>query len=145
MAKCTLLTVWRKSLLISCNGFTVFNSCGDLVYRVDNYIDRPEELVLMDGSGKSILTMRRRKGFITQDFRCLHHEREAIAGNYVNSTKWDARSGGANAGTTSTGIGAKGKAVALIDRALPPPPAGGIAGWECKGVGYGRCGGLEEV
>ncbi|KAJ6393619.1 hypothetical protein OIU77_022953 [Salix suchowensis] len=59
--KRTLLTVWRKSLLISCNGFTVFNSCGDLVYRVDNYIDRPEELVLMDGSGKSILTMRRRK------------------------------------------------------------------------------------
>ncbi|KAJ6426536.1 hypothetical protein OIU84_022184 [Salix udensis] len=59
--KCTLLTVWRKSLLISCNGFTVFNSCGDLVYRVDNYIDRPEELILMDGSGKSILTMRRRK------------------------------------------------------------------------------------
>ncbi|KAG6791659.1 hypothetical protein POTOM_000789 [Populus tomentosa] len=59
--KCTSLTVWRKSLLISCNGFTVINSCGDLVYRVDNYIDRPEELVLMDGSGKSILTMRRRK------------------------------------------------------------------------------------
>jgi hypothetical protein len=59
--KCTLLTVWRKSLLISCNGFTVINSCGDLVYRVDNYIDRPEELILMDGSGKSILTMRRRK------------------------------------------------------------------------------------
>ena len=59
--KCTSLTVWRKSLLISCNGFTVINSCGDLVYRVDNYIDRPEELILMDGSGKSILTMRRRK------------------------------------------------------------------------------------
>jgi hypothetical protein len=58
---CTSLTVWRKSLLISCNGFTVINSCGDLVYRVDNYIDRPDELVLMDGSGKSILTMRRRK------------------------------------------------------------------------------------
>uniref|UniRef100_A0A6N2KAV3 Protein LURP-one-related 17 n=1 Tax=Salix viminalis TaxID=40686 RepID=A0A6N2KAV3_SALVM len=59
--KCTSLTVWRKSLLISCNGFTVISSCGGIVYRVDNYIDRPEELILMDGSGKSILTIRRRK------------------------------------------------------------------------------------
>ncbi|CAK7335616.1 unnamed protein product [Dovyalis caffra] len=59
--KCTSLTVWRKSLLISCNGFTVINSCGDLAYRVDNYFDHPEELILMDGSGKSIFTMRRRK------------------------------------------------------------------------------------
>uniref|UniRef100_A0A6N2MR77 Nuclear matrix constituent protein 1-like protein n=1 Tax=Salix viminalis TaxID=40686 RepID=A0A6N2MR77_SALVM len=38
------------------------------------------------------------------------------------------RSGGANAGTTSTGIGAKGKAVALIDGALPPPPPVGSLG-----------------
>ncbi|XP_012086809.1 protein LURP-one-related 17 isoform X1 [Jatropha curcas] len=58
---CTSLTVWRKSLLVNCNGFTVINSNGDLVYRVDNYIVRPHELVLMDASGKSILTMHRKK------------------------------------------------------------------------------------
>ncbi|KAF2313368.1 hypothetical protein GH714_010582 [Hevea brasiliensis] len=57
----TSLTVWRKSLIISCNGFTVINSHGDLAYRVDNYIVHPDELILMDGSGKSILTMHRRK------------------------------------------------------------------------------------
>ncbi|XP_065858376.1 protein LURP-one-related 17 [Euphorbia lathyris] len=59
----TSFTVWRKSLLISCNGFTVINSAGDLVYRVDNYSLHPQQLVLMDSSGKSILTMHRRKKF----------------------------------------------------------------------------------
>uniref|UniRef100_A0A6N2KZR9 Uncharacterized protein n=1 Tax=Salix viminalis TaxID=40686 RepID=A0A6N2KZR9_SALVM len=117
--KCTLLTVWRKSLLISCNGFTVFNSCGDLVYRVDNYIDRPEELILMDGSGKSILTMRRRK-------------RRPSPAITLTPRSGMHRSGGANAGTTSTGIGAKGKAVALIDGALPPPPPVGSLGGNAR-------------
>ncbi|KAJ7952240.1 Protein LURP-one-related like [Quillaja saponaria] len=57
---CTSLTVWRKSLLMSCKGFTVIDSDGNLVYRVDNYIGRPEEVILMDASGNSVLTMRRR-------------------------------------------------------------------------------------
>ncbi|XP_015584531.1 protein LURP-one-related 17 [Ricinus communis] len=58
---CTSLTVWRKSLIINCNGFTVINSHGDLAYRVDSYMVRPHELILMDGSGKSVLTVHRRK------------------------------------------------------------------------------------
>lgn len=61
---CTSLTVWRKSLLINCNGFTVIDSNGNLIYRVDNYIGRPQEIILMDGSGKSVLTMHRRKVYI---------------------------------------------------------------------------------
>ncbi|KAK8703252.1 hypothetical protein V6N13_021574 [Hibiscus sabdariffa] len=52
---CTSLTVWRRSLVMSCNGFTVIDCHGDVVYRVDNYSGRPKELVLMDGSGRSIL------------------------------------------------------------------------------------------
>lgn len=55
------LTVWRKSLVISCNGFTVIDSGGNLVYRVDNYSRRPEEITLMDGSGIPVHTMRRCK------------------------------------------------------------------------------------
>jgi len=55
------LTVWRKSLVMSCKGFTVIDCCGNLVYRVDNYIGRPNEVTLMDASGKSILTMFRRR------------------------------------------------------------------------------------
>ncbi|KAG4172841.1 hypothetical protein ERO13_A11G023200v2 [Gossypium hirsutum] len=59
---CMSLTVWRKSLVMSCNGFTVINSDGNVVYRVKTYIgQRPKELVLMDGVGNSILTMRRNK------------------------------------------------------------------------------------
>lgn len=56
------LTVWRKSLFVGCNGFTVINSAGDLVYRVDNYgCRRRQEVVLMDASGKPILTVSRSK------------------------------------------------------------------------------------
>ncbi|KAB5564552.1 hypothetical protein DKX38_004606 [Salix brachista] len=83
--KCTSLTVWRKSLLISCNGFTVINSCGGLVYRVDNYIDRPEELILMDGSGKSILTIRRRKKLGVPVHSWFIYEGEV--GNYCATNK----------------------------------------------------------
>lgn len=55
------LTVWKKSLLMNCKGFTVIDSCGNLVYRVDNYSLHPQELVLMDASGNSLLTMRRHR------------------------------------------------------------------------------------
>ncbi|MED6203569.1 hypothetical protein PIB30_000655 [Stylosanthes scabra] len=58
--KSTSLTVWRKSLVMNCKGFTVIDSHGNLVYRVDNYIHNPNELVLMDASGNSLLTMCRR-------------------------------------------------------------------------------------
>ncbi|KAK6947848.1 LURP-one-related [Dillenia turbinata] len=58
---CTTLTVWRKSLVFSCNGFTVIDSRGDLAYRVDNYIGHPPDLTLMNASGKPILTMIRRR------------------------------------------------------------------------------------
>lgn len=57
----TVLTVWRKSLILSCNGFTVINSEGELVYRVDNYNGPLTEIILMDGLGNSILTLLRRK------------------------------------------------------------------------------------
>ncbi|XP_058199984.1 protein LURP-one-related 17-like [Rhododendron vialii] len=54
------LTVWRKSLLLSCNGFTVIDSNGNLIFRVENYAGRPEEVTLMDGAGKPVLTICRR-------------------------------------------------------------------------------------
>ncbi|RDX94929.1 Protein LURP-one-related 8, partial [Mucuna pruriens] len=57
-----VLTVWKKSLLPSCNGFTVFDSRGNLVYRVDNYIaGNKDEILLMDAAGTPLLTLRRKE------------------------------------------------------------------------------------
>lgn len=54
-----VLTVWSKSLLPNCNGFTVFDSHGNLVFRVDNYIaGNKDEIVLMDDAGTPLLTIR---------------------------------------------------------------------------------------
>ncbi|KAK3444691.1 hypothetical protein EUGRSUZ_A00877 [Eucalyptus grandis] len=56
-----VLTVWKKSLLLNCNGFTVFDCKGNLVFRVDNYLaGNKGEVVLMDAAGKPLLTVRRK-------------------------------------------------------------------------------------
>ncbi|XP_022730328.1 protein LURP-one-related 8-like [Durio zibethinus] len=57
-----ILTVWRKSLLFNCNGFTVFDGKGNLVFRVDNYMEGNKgEILLMDATGNPLLTIRRKK------------------------------------------------------------------------------------
>ncbi|KAH0930504.1 hypothetical protein HID58_016231, partial [Brassica napus] len=57
-----VLTVWKKSLLFNCDGFTVYNSSGDLVFRVDNYMNSSKDnIVLMDASGLPLLSIRRKK------------------------------------------------------------------------------------
>ncbi|KAG0466498.1 hypothetical protein HPP92_017466 [Vanilla planifolia] len=56
------LTVWRKSLLLNCSGFTVFDAKGNLEFRVDNYSQSiRNEIVLMDAAGKPLFTVRRKK------------------------------------------------------------------------------------
>ena len=56
-----VLTVWKKSLLLNCTGFTVYDGKGNLVFRVDNYVaGNKGEIVLMDGAGKPLLTIRRK-------------------------------------------------------------------------------------
>jgi uncharacterized protein YxjI len=57
-----VLTVWKKSLLFNCDGFTVYDCKGNLVFRVDNYVaGNRGEVVLMDASGNSLLTVRRKR------------------------------------------------------------------------------------
>ncbi|PKA61812.1 Protein LURP-one-related 8 [Apostasia shenzhenica] len=56
------LTVWRKSLLFNCSGFTVFDEKGNLVFRVDKYAKSGSnsDIVLMDATGEPLLTIRRK-------------------------------------------------------------------------------------
>ncbi|GAB4834485.1 hypothetical protein Ancab_032741 [Ancistrocladus abbreviatus] len=84
---CTSLTVWRKSLLYCCTGFTVIGSEGDLVYRVDNYRGDSGEEVLMDGKGKPILTIRHHKKLSLQDEWLVYEGEAADHTNGRSSSK----------------------------------------------------------
>ncbi|KAL3645654.1 hypothetical protein CASFOL_010834 [Castilleja foliolosa] len=85
---CISLTVWRKSLLLSCKGFTVIGSDGSLVYRVDNYTGRPDPIVLMDGSGDPIFTICRRKKLkVVTDNYWLVYEGEVCKTSIDESSK----------------------------------------------------------
>ncbi|GER38861.1 hypothetical protein STAS_15402 [Striga asiatica] len=55
-------TVWMKSLVFHGNGCTVFNTKGDVVYRVDNYQKRcGNRVFLMDANGKVLYSINRKK------------------------------------------------------------------------------------
>ncbi|KAI3810680.1 hypothetical protein L1987_20302 [Smallanthus sonchifolius] len=64
-----VLTVWKKSLLFGCDGFTVYDSNGNLVFRVDNYsATRNREIVLMDAFGRTLHTIRRKMLCLADNF-----------------------------------------------------------------------------
>lgn len=119
-----ILTVWKKSLLFNCSGFTVFNAKGNLVFRVDNYMaGNKGEIVLMDGAGKPLLTIRRkrlsfgdnwlvydgettvnprflvRKHVNILNSKCLAHVSSGCSGRSVNAEE----SGSSRASSSSSG------------------------------------------
>ncbi|XWS18769.1 hypothetical protein CRYUN_Cryun32bG0073100 [Craigia yunnanensis] len=54
-------TIWMKSLILSGKGCTVFDSSGQIVYRVDNYNCKcSNEVFLMDFTGKVLFTIGER-------------------------------------------------------------------------------------
>ncbi|KAK9128237.1 hypothetical protein Syun_017034 [Stephania yunnanensis] len=55
-----VLTVWKRSSMSfqGTDGFTVFNDKGRLAFRVDNYSRKTRRLLLMDGAGRALLTLR---------------------------------------------------------------------------------------
>ncbi|KAI3732556.1 hypothetical protein L1987_63762 [Smallanthus sonchifolius] len=64
-----VLAVWKKSLIFSCDGFTVFDTKGNLVFRVDNYAaSNSAEVVLMDASGRPLFTIRRKRASLTDSW-----------------------------------------------------------------------------
>ncbi|GMY30284.1 protein LURP-one-related 4-like [Fagus crenata] len=55
-------TIWMKSLIYQTYGCTVFNSKGEIVYRVDNYDKKcSNEVHLMDLRGRVLFTIRQKK------------------------------------------------------------------------------------
>ncbi|KAJ4952827.1 hypothetical protein NE237_029659 [Protea cynaroides] len=55
-------TIWMKSLVLHGNGCTVYNSNGEIVYRIDNYDEKcGDEVDLMDFGGNVLFTVRRKK------------------------------------------------------------------------------------
>ncbi|KAK6137439.1 hypothetical protein DH2020_028796 [Rehmannia glutinosa] len=62
-------TIWMKSLVFHGNGCTIFNSRGDVVYRVDNYQQRcSSKVFLMNSSGKVLYSINK-KLFLLQKLR----------------------------------------------------------------------------
>ncbi|KAI3950684.1 hypothetical protein MKX01_035076 [Papaver californicum] len=56
------LTVWMKSLVFNGNGCTVYDSNGDIVYRIDNYDQKlKNEVYLMDVHGNVLVTILKKK------------------------------------------------------------------------------------
>ncbi|XP_019171172.1 PREDICTED: protein LURP-one-related 11-like [Ipomoea nil] len=55
-------TVWMKSLVYHGNGCTVFDSNGEIVYRIDNYNTKcSREVHLMDLHGRVLFSIRQKK------------------------------------------------------------------------------------
>ncbi|KAA8540495.1 hypothetical protein F0562_024586 [Nyssa sinensis] len=74
----THLTVLKTSLFFAGDGFSVYDTKGELVFRVDSYgpdtRDRGE-LVLMDPSGRCLLTVRRKRPSLHQRWEGFLGER----------------------------------------------------------------------
>ncbi|KAL9999812.1 putative tubby-like protein [Helianthus debilis subsp. tardiflorus] len=61
-------TIWMKSLIFNMHGCTVYNSKGNIVYRVDNYNNKcGQEVYLMDVQGKILFSLLQKK---LRLFRC---------------------------------------------------------------------------
>ncbi|CAK9164970.1 unnamed protein product [Ilex paraguariensis] len=55
-------TIWMKSLMFQGNGCTVFDSNGEIVYRIDNYNEKCcDEVHLMNLRGKVLFSIRQKK------------------------------------------------------------------------------------
>ncbi|KAH9289871.1 hypothetical protein KI387_033988, partial [Taxus chinensis] len=72
----TTLTVWNKSLVFAGEGFTVFDSNGNLLFRVDTF----DDLLLMDAQGKPLLTLCRK-------LPSLHQRWEGFLGDKADGQK----------------------------------------------------------
>ncbi|XP_061340084.1 protein LURP-one-related 5-like isoform X2 [Gastrolobium bilobum] len=79
----THLTVLKTSLFFSGDGFAVYDSKGQLIFRVDSYgphTTDKDDLVLMDFNGRCLLTLRRK-------WPSLHQRWEGFKGERTDGDK----------------------------------------------------------
>ncbi|KAI3950686.1 hypothetical protein MKX01_006818 [Papaver californicum] len=61
-SKREVFTIWMKSLVMQGNGCTVYDSTGQVVYRIDNYDNKNcNEVHLMDLKGKVLFTILKKR------------------------------------------------------------------------------------
>ncbi|XP_076943236.1 protein LURP-one-related 11-like [Bidens hawaiensis] len=61
-SKQEFFTIWMKSLVYNSHGCTVYNSNGEIVYRVDNYDTKcSSQVYLMDIRGNVLFAIQRKK------------------------------------------------------------------------------------
>ncbi|PON63116.1 LURP1-related protein domain containing protein [Parasponia andersonii] len=56
-------TIWMKSLVLNGKGCTVFDSSGQILYRVDNYNCKCRDVYLMDFKGEILFTILKKEKF----------------------------------------------------------------------------------
>ena len=72
MKQQTNLTVLKTSVFFSGDGFSVYDSNGQLVFRVDSYRPRQkDDVVLMDPHGRALLTLRPKVPYLSPIFSVL--------------------------------------------------------------------------
>lgn len=121
------LTVWRKSLLFNCKGFTVFDAKGNLAYRVDSYdTESGDEVVLMDAAGAPVFTVRRKRQLSLQGEQWLVFAGEADGRRPpVYAVRRTGRGGG--------------KSLARVTPCAGAAAAGASAAYEVEGSYARRC------
>ncbi|KVH95404.1 protein LURP-one-related 11-like [Cynara cardunculus var. scolymus] len=66
-------TIWMKSLVMNSNGYTVYDSNGNVVFRIDNYDNKnSSEVYLMDLRGNIVCTILRKKLLRLGLWDCCH-------------------------------------------------------------------------
>ncbi|RZC91599.1 hypothetical protein C5167_027662 [Papaver somniferum] len=61
-SKTEVFTIWMKSLVMNSNGCTVFDSNGEIIYRIDNYHKKcSNKVYLMDLKGNVLSTILKKR------------------------------------------------------------------------------------
>ncbi|KZV40974.1 protein LURP-one-related 4 [Dorcoceras hygrometricum] len=79
-------TIWMKSLIFHGNGCTIFNSKGEIAFRVDNYQKKcSTEVFLMDSEGQVLFSLTRKK---LRVFPCWQGFKGIVSKGQIERLPW---------------------------------------------------------